>query len=177
MNSQNALFERLLGDAFHRLDAPLRVVHQGVGAEYSGAATVERGTGWLARLACRAARLPHSVRNAPLHFRLVVEGESEEWTRYFQGSGPMRSRLRVEAGVLVEQLGPAVARFKLTERDGALLWRAVSLRVLGIPIPGWAFDFQARVRGRGPWYRFEIDAHLALIGRLIRYQGELHVAH
>lgn len=170
-----SLFPQLLGEAFARLDAPLRLVHRGSGADLHGIATVERGTGWLAQLACRVARLPRSVRNGPLRFELVVDAESEQWTRYFAGSGPMRSRLRLDGATLVERLGPAVARFELTERDGALLWQAVGLRVLGIPVPGWAFDFQARVRGRGPWYRFEIDAHLALIGRLIRYQGELHV--
>jgi Domain of unknown function (DUF4166) len=173
--SSGILFRQLLGAAFDRLDAPVRAIHEGRGAQYRGSATVERGAGWLAQLACRVAHLPQDVRNAPLSFRLEVQGSTEEWTRCFSGSVPMQSRLSTDGALLVEHLGPAVARFELTERDGALLWQAVSLRVLGIPIPRRAFDFRARVRGRGPWYRFEIDAHLALIGRLIRYQGELHV--
>lgn len=170
-----APFPHLLGTAFGRLDTALRAVHGGRSAEYNGSATVERGSGWLAQLACRVAGLPRSVRNAPLRFLLEVDGEGEQWTRFFAGSAPMRSRVWAQGPYLVERLGPSVTRFELTERDGTLLWRSAGLRLLGIPVPRWAFDFQARVRGRGACYRFEIDASLALIGRLIRYQGELHV--
>lgn len=173
--SDATLFARLLGDALDRLDAPVRHLHRGVSGEYRGRATVERGGSWLANCFCDWGDLPRSVTDAPLRFRLEVDRNTETWTRYFSGSGPMASRVAAVGGLLREQLGPAQLDFELSERQGVLHWRAVKLRVWGIPVPRAAFDFRARVSGGGSQYRFEIEAHLALVGLLVRYQGVLDV--
>lgn len=175
MNRDTPLFPTLLGAAFERLDAPVQALHRGVPMEYIGIATVERGSSWLARIACIVAGLPVDVKDAPLRFRLSVDRQGEEWVRFFSGSAPMSSRVWAKDGCLVERLGPSVTRFRLTEQGGVLNWRSVSLHVLRIPIPRWAFEFQARVCARDTRYRFEIDARLALVGTLIRYEGELDV--
>ena len=171
------MFATLLGAAFHRLDAPVRRLHGGESGEYRGTASVERGEGWLAALACHIAGLPRSVSDAPLKFLLRSDGQGETWTRCFGGSRPMQSRLWVHEGLLAERLGPATLRFALFEQNGVLHWQAQSLRVFGLPLPRRAFNFQARVRGRGGRYRFEIHARLAFVGRLIRYRGILDVSH
>jgi hypothetical protein len=176
MNTDVALFPRLLGAAFNRLDAPLQHVHGGVSGAYRGTASVERGEGWLASLACGLARLPCNTPEAPLRFCLRSGGQEELWTRHFSGSRPMVSRVWQEGGHLVERLGPATLHFVLSEADGVLHWHAESLSVMGIPVPRRAFDFQAWVRGRGARYRFEIDARMAVVGRLIRYRGVLDVS-
>ena len=133
------------------------------------------GTSVLATLFCNWARLPLSVAEGPVRFTLQVDGEQETWSRFFSGSGPMVSRVAADKGLLVERLGPAMLRFELAEREGMLHWNAVSLRVLGIPVPRRLFEFRARVSGQGARYAFDIDANLALVGRLIRYQGVLDV--
>ena len=175
MMSDANLFERLLGDALQGMNAPVRRLHRGASAEYRGSATVERGRSFLANGFCDWGRLPCSVSDAPLRFRLDVDGESETWTRFFSGSGPMVSRVEASGGLLREQLGPAQLDFELSVRQGVLYWRAVKLRVWGIPVPRAAYDFRARVSGEGTQYRFEIEAHLALVGLLVRYQGVLDV--
>jgi hypothetical protein len=173
--SNSPLFVRLLGDAMDRLDAPVRQLHRGASREYRGSATVERGRGFLVNRFCDWGRLPRSVTDAPLRFRLDVNGESETWTRFFSGSGPMVSRVAAVGGLLRERLGPAQLDFELSERQGVLHWRAVKLRVWGIPVPRVAYDFRARVSGKGAQYRFEIEAHLSWVGLLVRYQGVLDV--
>jgi hypothetical protein len=175
MSNQDAVLPRLLGDAFDRLDLPVRQIHSRASGEYRGTATVERGTSWLAQLACRLARLPKSAIDAPVRFTVDKNSGRETWSRYFSGSGPMVSTVEVAGDLLVEQLGPARLQFQLTEEAGVLLWQAVGLRVFGVPIPRRTYEFEARVRGRGARYRFEIDARMAIMGRLIRYQGVLDV--
>jgi hypothetical protein len=175
MMSEVTLFARLLGDALQRLNAPVRRLHRGVSAEYRGRATVERGKGILVNRFCDWGHLPRSVSDSPLRFRLEVNGESETWTRFFSGSGPMVSQVEASGGLLRERLGPAQLDFELSERQGVLHWRAVKLHVWRIPVPCSAFNFNARVSGEGTQYRFEIEAHLALVGLLVRYQGVLDV--
>lgn len=175
MDTPNAVLPRILGPAFGRLDGPVRKLHRASSAEYRGEASVERGRGWLAALGCSLASLPHNVNAGPLRFSVDTEDDVEIWTRHFNGSSPMVSRVLAHGGLLQEDLGPARLHFELTEAQGALLWRAVKLRVFGIPIPRGAFDFRARVSGHGDLYHFEISAWLALAGLLIRYEGVLHV--
>jgi hypothetical protein len=175
MNSENALFRVLLGPAFDILDAPLQRVHRGDSDVYHGWASVERGTGWLARLGCRLAGLPRNAHDLPLRLELHAIAARETWTRWFEGSPAMRSRLEAHDGQLVERLGPAVVRFALHVTGGELHWKAVSLHVLGMPLPPSAFDMRAHVRGADGLYHFAIEARFRGVGRLIRYEGVLYV--
>ena len=175
MNSEVAMFPGLLGHDFEALDAPLQRVHRGSSGVYHGWATVERGDGWLARLGCRLAGLPRSAHDLPLRVELQADARREAWTRWFEGSPAMHSRLEAKGGQLVERLGPAVARFALRVAGGALHWEAVRLQVLGIPLPRSAFDMRAQVHGADGLYHFVIDARFRGVGTLIRYEGVLYV--
>jgi hypothetical protein len=88
---------------------------------------------------------------------------------------PMRSRLWSRGGLLEERLGPAVVGFAVRESDGAMLWQAVRMHVMGVPLPRAAFDLGARVHGTDGVYHFEIVARLWGVGTLISYAGVLHV--
>jgi len=175
LTSQDAVLPRILGIAFGRLDAPVQRLHGAGAARYRGSASVEQGESWLSSLACRVAGLPRSGRELPLELSVEMAAPGEIWTRYFSGSAPMVSRVSEHDGRLIEQLGPARLVFELSEAQGVLHWRGMSLRVFGMPVPRWAFDFRARVSGGQTHYRFSICARMALVGLLIRYEGVLHV--
>lgn len=174
MNSAVALFPGLLGAAFDRLDAPVRQLHRGSGGTWQGRASVTRGRGWPARLACFFARLPPDMQDAPLRFELRATANHEVWTRWFGNAPAMCSRLWPGQGCLEERLGPAKLRFALREADGALHWQATSVQVLGLSLPRRAFDIRARIGSLDGRYHFAIEAGIAGIGALIRYEGTLH---
>ena len=122
--SDTTLFARLLGDALVRLDTPVRHLHRGISGEYRGRATVERGGSWLVNRFCDGGDLPRGVTDAPLRFRLDVDGNTETWTRYFAGSGPMASRVAAVGGLLREQLGPAYpGTVPSTDSRSRRIWR------------------------------------------------------
>jgi hypothetical protein len=170
---RSGLFAGLLGTAFEKLDAPVQRVHGGNAGTYQGTASVERGAGWVAWMACTVARLPPTMRDAPLRFELRTRGAEEIWTRWFADAPPMSSRLEARDDLLLEHLGPATVQFALQLTGTALKWEATRLRIFGIPLPRRAFQFEALVRGDGGQYRFAIEARLAGAGLLIRYEGTL----
>lgn len=169
----NGLFPGLLGAAFGSLDAPVQKMHGGSPGVYHGTASVQRGRGWLAWLACTMARLPPSMHEAPLRFELRTDGLQETWIRWFGDAPPMSSRLQAGGDLLLEHLGPATVRFALRVVERALQWEAVGLRVFRVPLPRRAFHFDARVHGKDGQYHFAIEARLSGVGLLIRYEGTL----
>jgi len=175
MDAVVSLFPGLLGAEFHFLDPPLRELHRGMGGTWRGTASVTRAKGWLASIACRLAGLPPDMRDAPLRFELRSNGRQEIWTRWFGSSPAMSSRLCADGKHLVEHLGPAKVRFALQAEQGSLRWEAVGLKVLGIALPRRAFDLRARIGGRDGQYHFFIEAKVAGLGALIRYEGKLAV--
>ena len=175
VGSRVALFPRLLGPSFEKLHATVRELHRGSSGSWQGTASVTRGRGWLVALACRIARLPPSMQDAPLRFELRTDADQEVWTRWFGDSPPMASRLRADQWHLVEHLGPARVRFALHEAGGALHWEADSLQVLGVPLPRFAFELLARISALEGHYHFAIVARVAGLGMLIRYEGVLRV--
>jgi hypothetical protein len=175
MKTEKTLFPDLLGESFETLDAPLQRVHRGDSGVYHGWATVERGSSGLARLGCRLAGLPRGAHDLPLRVELRATDGRETWTRWFEGSPAMRSRLEANRGQLVERLGPAVVGFAVRVSGGELHWEATHLKVLGVPLPRSAFDLHARVHGADGMYHFAIEARFRGVGRLIRYEGVLYV--
>ncbi len=169
------LFQSLLGPAFFRLPEPVRRLHAAGGTtRYLGKATVERGTHPLARLCARLARLPPSMREAPLTVEFDASPTGETWRRTFDGV-PMRSTLRVRDGLLHERLGGLHLRFHLYLHDAALHWRVAGARLLGIvPLPARWFDgVHCIERDEDGRYAFDIVATLPLAGKVIRYCGWL----
>jgi len=100
----------------------------------------------------------------------------ETWTREFAGH-PMVSSLRARGGLLEERLGPTTFRFALAADRERITWKVVGVRVLGVPVPVSLFS---RVRASesvsDERYRFDVEAHLPVVGLLVRYQGTLDAA-
>jgi hypothetical protein len=170
-----ALFPALLGARFPSLDAMVRRVHGGQPGQWTGTASIQRGTSYLAQIACAMAGLPAEATGAPVIVEIETDGTTERWTRRFAGSRPMRSTLARQETWLKERLGPATLIFTLVERDGGIDWLLERIYVLGCRLPRVLFTVSAHSGCTAADYRFVVEARLCGIGRLIRYEGELNV--
>jgi len=69
------LYRRVLGEAWNSLPAPLQVMHDVTSERIAdGVAVIERGSGWLARLAAFILRLPRNHRfiSGPAGVRILA---------------------------------------------------------------------------------------------------------
>ncbi|MGH6931707.1 MAG: saccharopine dehydrogenase NADP-binding domain-containing protein, partial [Dongiaceae bacterium] len=84
--SRLPLYRLLLGDAWHSLPAPLQAMHDVAGRQTAaGLATVERGTGLLARLIGAVIGFPRAGLEVPVTVEFERRGERENWRRDFAG--------------------------------------------------------------------------------------------
>lgn len=169
------LFQRLLGASFYNMPATLRTLHGRHGrASYAGRANVVRGRGLFAGLCARIAGLPPSAQDVEVRVDFDDDARGGEiWHRRF-GGAPMRSRLRLRDGKLVERLGMVRLAFTLHVHEGALYWYVDGLRVLGLPLPAaWCKDVRCREREVDGRYEFLVEATLPIAGSIVRYEGWL----
>jgi hypothetical protein len=174
------LYPRLMGTAWTTLDEAVRRTHLDGGSfQGGGVFRVRRGTGLLARLLLRIARLPSEAE--AVHTRLVVTplGSAEKWVRTF-GNATWETTQVEEAGqILSERRGAIELRFRLEVEDGALIYRqvgaAVRLGRLAIPFPRWCRPLlEAREEAVGP-SRTKVSVVLTVpcAGFLISYDGQI----
>lgn len=170
------MYRQLLGAPFDALAPSLRALHARNGRHrYHGKVEVDRGAGLLAWLCAVATRLPPAGRG-PIKVEIVSDAGRERWTRVFSHR-PMRSRLWARDGLLCERLGLATFGFRLHIEAGAIVWRVVRVRVLGVPLPArWFSRVQAREYDSKGRYHFDVTAALPLAGRLVHYRGWLDAA-
>jgi Domain of unknown function (DUF4166) len=171
-----SLFRRLIGDRFEALPIQLRTVHGGAALRtYSGRCRVERGAGFLSRIFSAIASLPPAADSVPIRVSIESHARGETWNRDFDGK-TMRSSLSERGGLLEERLGPTVFHFALDAAGGAIDWRLVGVRSLGIPLPlAWFDKVSARESVEGDRYRFDVRAEMPVVGLLVRYAGTLDV--
>ena len=170
------LFPRLIGPAFEALPDPLRAIHQRRGhSAYSGTCRVERGRGLISRICGMVARLPRAADSLPIRVDIEADEEGETWRRFFGGHA-MCSRLAARDGLLEERLGPATLCFALEAARGTIAWRLAAVRILGVPMPlAWFSGVNASESLEGARYRFDVEAHLPVVGLLVSYSGTLEV--
>ncbi len=172
-----ALFPMLLGSEFDSLHSRVKAVHGGAVKLLGGVGTIERGPSLIARLLCALAMLPQDQAALQVEVEISALADGERWTRRFGTSAPMRSVLRARNGLLVERLGLLTMSFRLTPRDGGIDWLLVRIAGLGCPLPRRLFRISTYSGVRRDRYQFMVDAALAGVGKLIRYEGELDVIH
>ena len=168
------LYRRLLGARFEHLPARVRELHDVTGTnEWMGRADVERGRSLAARVVATLFGLPPAGRDQALRVTFQVYGDGEIWSRTF-GNAVFRSVQYERGGLLNERVGPSTFVFALdTSADGMAL-KLRGVRFLGVPLPGFLAPsvrtFESERDGR---YRFEVEAGLPLLGRIVRYAGWL----
>jgi hypothetical protein len=171
-----SLFRRLAGASYETLPAAVLAMHEGAfPRRFTGRSSVERGRGWLARLLGAISSLPPAAQSMPVSIIITEAREGERWARDF-GGHPMVSRMGFDGGLLTERVGPNTFYFELTVADGALVWRLVRVRSLGLPLPVSWFVVSPRESADAGRYRFDVRVELPVVGLLVHYRGTLDVA-
>jgi Domain of unknown function (DUF4166) len=170
-----SLFPSVLGADFEALDPCVKRVHSGKSMNLEGTAAVERGASLIARALGAIASLPPAVGTAPIEVKIDASGRGERWIRIFPPSHRMVSTLHGDGELLVERLGPAVLKFRLSVRDGAMEWVLEHISACGIPLPRKWFRISATIDSRDGRYHFFVDSELRGVGRIVRYEGLLSI--
>jgi hypothetical protein len=172
------LYQRVLGDAYGRLPAEIRAmhdVHTATAAE--GRARVQRGSSLLARLVTALIGFPKTNSDTPVRVEFRVMQDAETWLRSF-GSERFASRQFAGSGqsegLLWERFGGlkfAMALVVDGERLSLVLrqWRAS-----GVPLPMWlcprSESYESAEHDR---FNFHVKISHPLTGLIIQYDGWL----
>lgn len=169
------LYQRLLGERFAAMSAPLRAMHAPL-AETSaqGEARVERGRNPLARLLGWIMGFPPAG-HYPLDVRFSPEAGTERWTRTF-GSYRFSSEMAASRdGLLIERFGPLRFTFRIViDGEGALQLDLARWSAFHLPMPGFlAPKIAAREWDAGGRFGFDVGVTMPLIGPVVHYVGTL----
>lgn len=174
-----SLFSYVLGDDFKRLPDALQDLHSVSGEHvWRGRVQIDRGQGWLSRLAGWIARFPPADADLPVEVRMEKVGETEVWQRQF-GTHGLRSTLRVASRdgrpLMTEQFG--LFRFELGLRveDGRLHYPVERGSFLGIPMPRFLLPVSRSFEHVDDQGRacFDVSVSVPLAGFVAHYQGWL----
>jgi NAD(P)-dependent dehydrogenase (short-subunit alcohol dehydrogenase family) len=169
------LYRRVMGAQFDRLPPAVKAVHDVLrdhGA--AGAATVKRGSNWLARIVARIMRFPPAGEH-PLHVHFEERDGVERWTRDF-GGYRFSSRLRAagQGGQIIEAFGPLRFKFELKAESGGLQMNMTGWSLGSIPLPRFlAPRSDAREWEEEGRFYFDVPIALPLIGPVVHYRGWL----
>lgn len=172
------LHARILGTAWQSVPGVLRAVH-GAGPKLTitGAASITRGRGVLARLLARIMRFPAAGENVPVSVTFERHGDCDQWTRDFGGQ-EFSSTFTAGTGryehLLCERFGPLTFGMALVPDANRLNLVMRRWSFLGLPLPrslmpsGDSHEF-----AKDSQFRFDVEVRLPLAGFVIRYRGFL----
>jgi Domain of unknown function (DUF4166)/Saccharopine dehydrogenase NADP binding domain len=172
------LYRRLLGEAWNLLPRPLQAMHD-LDSERTaqGVALVERGSGWLARLAARVVGFPQAGQDIPVTVSFRVHDGREHWQRTFAGrsfaSIQEQGRGRFER-LICERFGPLNFGMALVLDAGCLRLVVRRWSLCGIPLPrglapcGNSYEFAENGR-----FHFHVEIGHPFTGLIVRYRGWL----
>ena len=176
MNSLS-LYERAMGSAFVQLPIAVQRFHRLAGRQVlHGWVHTDAPASLAARLLALCLGSPQRASSGELRFELDAQPDAETWTRCFP-SRTMTSRMRLESGTVVEQLGVARLTFDLRGTSRGLEMHLVGMRFLGVPCPRWLLPrIVAQETGDTDRLHFHVVAALPLVGNVAAYRGHLIVA-
>ncbi len=174
--------ERWFGAAFERLHPRLQALHRD-GGRLSGRVVFTTGSGvsgWIGRrLMTRMGLRPGAP--ARMTVEIAHDADGLHWRRRFD-DGPMLASVfrpigRWPEGCWRERAGPLELDLDVDLADGGWRWRQRACRVMGLPLPRALWPrVEAGKRVVGAHYRFEVEIHLPLLGRVLAWGGDLDVA-
>lgn len=138
----STLYQRLLGDAWHRLAPAVQLLHAGTETVcFGGVFTVERSGSPLINNLLRPMGLPDAGSAVPLKLVITANSTGETWHRTFAGKAFITEQAEGKARLLKETAGSGELWFRLAEVDGALVYKptgfATRLGPFVIPLPVW----------------------------------------
>lgn len=175
--TDDRLFARVLGNRFDSLPGRIRALHSPRGrTAYAGRADVEGPAGWIGFVIARLFGFPASGQNVETAVAVERLGDSERWTRTFDGR-QFVSRLSPApmAGAVRERFGPLTfdCRVISDARSLSMIVKGWRLGPLGLPrrlAPHAAGRETIDDQGR---FCFDVSIGLPWIGRIVRYHGWL----
>ena len=172
-----SMYQQAMGESFERLPLAVQRFHKLVGShELHGWVDTDAPSTLPARILARCLGTPLQATSGPIRFELHAAPEAETWTRHFP-SQRMTSRMHLDVGQVVEQLGAARLTFDLCEADGRLQMRLKGLHFLGVPCPNWLVPkVVAEETGQSDRLHFRVQASLPVIGTVASYRGHLAIA-
>jgi hypothetical protein len=176
------LYERIVGDRWHRLDEPVRRLHERAGRQcFEGDFEVSGARGLVARALKYLFRLPANGQDVRVRLEVTPSdggGHFEYWHRTFGARAFVTEQWDGGCGMLAERAGPLELLFRVGELNGALVYRsaraALRLGPVRLPIPRLlAPRVDAHECGAPGGVRVYVCANAPLIGPLIAYKGVL----
>lgn len=172
------LYPHLLPTTWHTLPPEIRAMHDVADhAQVSGIATVQRGTGFLSRLACAIIGFPAAAQNIPVQVNFTVKNNIETWTRTFNGQSFSSTQYAGQgryAGLLVERFGLLTFAMELVVRDNQLHLAMRHWSALGVPLPLWlcvqSDTFEMVKDGK---FHFNVHISHRFTGLIVHYTGWL----
>jgi hypothetical protein len=167
----NNAFRACCGADFDRLPEIVRQAHIGR-TRLKGQARVQHG-GAVATLLANVMGLPKATSSVTM----TVEGDHRQdcmiWDRRF-GDRRFRSCFMRDGDGLVESMGPFRLHLRLKIADRKLHYLLDRVSIFGVPWPRLLAPsleaWEGEAAGR---YDFAVEVRLPLIGRLVRYEGQL----
>jgi hypothetical protein len=175
------LYQRILGDGWHTLPAPVREMHHCLGPKVvTGEAEVLRGRHPLARLIASVVGFPAAGRQVPVQVVFTPSARGECWTRTFAGRSfsSFQSEGRgKQAHLLRERFGPLTFELALVLEDAKLCLVVRRWSLCGLPLPlilAPAGDsYETVIDDR---FHFHVEIRHRLIGLIVAYRGWLAVS-
>jgi hypothetical protein len=171
-----SLYESAMGGAFVQLPIAVQRFHRLAGRHVlHGWVHASAPASLAARLLALCLGSPQRASSGEMRFELDARPDTETWTRCFP-SRTMVSRMRIESGKVVEQLGAARLTFELLGTIRGLEMHLTGMLFLGIPCPRWLLPrIVAQESGDADRLHFHVAASLPLVGEVAAYRGHLVV--
>jgi hypothetical protein len=173
-----SIFQRVLGDAWSTLPAPVRALHgTETSARFAGTATVTRGRGWLARMVAAVIGFPAAGDGVPVEVDIRRDATVESWRRTFAGrafSSRLRAGTGAAQGLLVEAFGPVRVRIALIPNGDRLRFDVVGWSLWALPLPrALAPGGDSYETARDGRFLFHIVIAHPWLGTIVTYEGWL----
>jgi Domain of unknown function (DUF4166)/Saccharopine dehydrogenase NADP binding domain len=172
------LYRRVLGEAWSRLPAPIRAMHDGTGTWIAeGRARVDRGRNPLARLIGFIVGFPKAGNDIAVSVRFEAKDGRETWARDF--AGKRFSSLQFEGrganeALACERFGPVTIAMALVVEGSRMHLVSRRCTAFGIPLPKFLSPrgniFESAEDNR---FNFHVEIGFAWSGLIARYRGWL----
>lgn len=179
---ESPLYERVLGDEWHLVEAEIRRAHlQGERVRGVGNAEVSTGPSLLGKLLCRLLRLPRAgTYAATVDVRRQVS--SEVWTRCFGGYHVTTTQMLLRNGVIRERFRWMEFAISVKRCEKSITYdsMAAHFRVgpMAIPLPKLLQPkICARETATAPGNHVDVSVFFPVNTLLISYVGEFIWSH
>ncbi len=170
------LFEKAIGrEAWDTMPTSYRTGHDLWDRHVMrGTSKVTRGKGALARFIAAVFRFPPERDDTPLTVTMERIGETEKWTRNFDGQRFFSVLSYAGPGRVRERFGPFEFELDLPVNDGRMEMNVMRGWVMGLPMPAWALPKSETAEfDQNGVFRFDVKISAPVTGMIVHYQGQL----